>query len=58
VSVALSPDGARVLTGSNDKTARLWAVETAQEIRAFLAHESQVWSVAFSPDGARAHGTI
>jgi WD40 repeat protein len=52
-SVAFSPDGARVLTGSSDHPARLWDAATGQEIRAFKAHEGVVFSVAFSPDGAR-----
>jgi WD domain, G-beta repeat len=51
--VAFSPDGARVLTGSEDKTARLWDAATGLEIRAFKGHEGAVNSVAFSPDGAR-----
>lgn len=52
-SVAFSPDGARVLTGSKDGTARLWDASTGQEIRAFKGHEDRVTSVVFSPDGAR-----
>ena len=50
ISVAFSPDGALVLTGS-DGTARIWDAATGQEIRAFK-NESSVTSVAFSPDGA------
>jgi sugar lactone lactonase YvrE len=50
-SVAFSPDGARVLTGSHDYTARLWDVATGKEIRAFKGHEDDVNSTAFSPDG-------
>jgi WD40 repeat protein len=43
-----------VLTGSSgDHTARLWDAETGKEIRVFKGHEGGVWSVAFSPDGAR-----
>src|SRR4029077_11518666 len=52
-SVAFGPDGARVLTGSRDGTARLWDAATGKEIRAFTGHEEAVLSVAFSPDGAR-----
>ena len=53
MSVAFSPDGNRVLTGSLDNTARLWDASTSQKIRAFRGHESSVFSVAFSPDGKR-----
>src|ERR1700732_5116023 len=52
-SVAFSPDGARVLTGSADKTARLWDAATGKEIRGFTGHEDVVMSAAFSPHGAR-----
>jgi eukaryotic-like serine/threonine-protein kinase len=48
--VAFSPDGARVLTGSEEKTTRLWDAATGKEIRAFKGHDKLVFSVAFSPD--------
>ena len=50
-SVAFSPDGRQVLTGSADKTARLWDAQTGQELRRFEGHTEPVFSVAFSPDG-------
>lgn len=50
-SVAYSPDGKYVLTGSWDATARLWEVETGKEIRRFEGHLQVIRSVAFSPDG-------
>jgi WD40 repeat protein len=53
-SVAFSPDGRRILTGSGDGTARLWDAETEQELRRFEGHSDRVTSVAFSPDGRRA----
>ena len=50
-SVAFSPDGRYVLSGSSDKTLRLWEVATGKELRRFEGHSGRVCSVAFSPDG-------
>ena len=50
-SVAFSPDGRHILTGSNDHTARLWELSSAKELSKFQGHTDRVSSVAFSPDG-------
>jgi WD40 repeat protein len=50
-SVAVAPDGRTVLTGSMDRTARLWDVATGAEVRRFEGHTSGVQSAAFGPDG-------
>jgi WD40 repeat protein len=34
-----------------DKTVRLWDVATGKELRQLSGHRSEVFSVAFSPDG-------
>jgi len=52
VAVAFSPDGQRVATASQDKTARLWDAAGRQEIARF-PHEDTVSAVVFSPDGQR-----
>ena len=49
---ASSPDGARILTASRDKTAKLWDVALGRLIASF-AHQDGVSAAAFSPDGAR-----
>jgi WD40 repeat protein len=50
-AVAFSPDGKTVLTGSGDKTARLWEAATGKAVGPPLQHQDIVCAVAFSPDG-------
>jgi WD40 repeat protein len=49
--VAFSPDGRNILTGSWDKTVRLWNAASGQPRGQPLRHEGKVFAVAFSPDG-------
>ena len=52
--VAFSPDGERIVSGSGDKTVRLWDARTGASIgQPFKGHEGGIRSVAFSPDGER-----
>jgi len=53
-SIALSPDGKTILTGSEDGTVRFWDVETGRALHVLTAHTSWVTKVAFSPDGKTA----
>ncbi|KZP17409.1 WD40 repeat-like protein, partial [Athelia psychrophila] len=51
-SVAFSPDGTKIVSGSDDKTVRVWDAVTGQAALPPLeGHEDWVMSVAFSPDG-------
>ncbi|NJR76211.1 MAG: hypothetical protein HC773_26820, partial [Scytonema sp. CRU_2_7] len=50
-SVAFSPDGQTIASGSEDHTVRLWDVETGECVKILKRHTDRVRSVAFSPDG-------
>ncbi|KIK51049.1 hypothetical protein GYMLUDRAFT_407863 [Collybiopsis luxurians FD-317 M1] len=53
-SVAFSPDGCRIVSGSNDKTVRIWNAETGELLgNSSKGQTGWVSSVAFSPDGCR-----
>lgn len=49
-SVAFSPDGRTLVSGSHDRTLKLWDIHSGQEILS-LRHIKQVETVAFSPNG-------
>jgi WD40 repeat protein/serine/threonine protein kinase/tetratricopeptide (TPR) repeat protein len=50
-AVAFSPDGKTIVTGSMDKTARLWNVNSGKPIGRPMAHQEWARSAAFSPAG-------
>ena len=51
-SIAFSPDGRYLATGSNDATIRIWDA-TSGQARAILQDDGNVLAVAFAPDGSR-----
>ena len=51
MAVAISPDGGKGLTGSSDKIARLWNLNTGEAIGPAMLHADPVLSVCFSDDG-------
>jgi WD40 repeat protein len=50
-SIAFSPNGKFLASGSSDKTVKLWSVESQKQVTRLQGHSSLVKSVAFSPDG-------
>ncbi|CAD5913902.1 hypothetical protein [Planktothrix agardhii] len=53
-SVAISPDGQILVSGSDDKTITIWDLSTGQELRTLTGHSEhsdEVKSLAISPDG-------
>ncbi|KAF4417680.1 Vegetative incompatibility protein HET-E-1 [Colletotrichum fructicola] len=51
MSVAFSPDGRQLASGSHDSTVKLWDTATGQCQQTLEGHSDWVRSVAFSPDG-------
>ena len=50
-TLAFSPDGKTIVSGSTDKSVRLWESETGKSVGVWQGHNDQVSSVSFSPNG-------
>lgn len=52
-AVAVSPDGQRAVSTSDDGQLRFWASLSDQQLEALEADDVYAWSLAFSPDGTK-----
>ncbi len=52
-TAAISADGQRLVTGSFDKTARVWDLDTGAVIRVLEGHEDFIYAAAITPDSRR-----
>lgn len=53
LSIAMTPDGKRIVTGSEGKEARVFDAATGAQILTLTGHKGSVYSVALTPDGSR-----
>ena len=51
-AVGFSPDGTRIITGSDDQTVREWDIDTGEWYTPFEGHEGAVQAAFYAPDGA------
>ena len=53
MSLSYSLDRRRIVSGSSDKTVRVWDAEAGTELRCLRRHKDPVYRVSYSPDGRR-----
>lgn len=46
-----SPDGGRIVSGGEDKAARIWNARTGTHVRTLTGHQGVITGVAWSPNG-------
>jgi WD40 repeat protein len=51
--LTFSSDGKSLVSGSDDKTVKLWDMQTGGVVKTFYGHTKRVWSVSISADCTR-----
>jgi WD40 repeat protein len=51
--VTFDPNGRRIVSGSWDRTVRVWDADSGRRLAVLRGHENRVTSVAFDPNGRR-----
>jgi WD40 repeat protein len=50
-SVAVTPDGKQVISGSQDGTLKIWNLNTGKLVRTITAHDGSINAISTTPDG-------
>ncbi|MCL1470115.1 WD40 repeat domain-containing protein [Argonema antarcticum] len=53
LTLAVTPDGKWIISGSSDKTIKIWNLKTGAEIFTLIGHTDKVTSIALTSDGKR-----
>ncbi|MDJ1181222.1 WD40 repeat domain-containing protein, partial [Roseofilum sp. BLCC_M91] len=52
-SITITPDGSKVISGSEDNTLRVWDIATGESLAVLEGHQGGVYSIAITPDGSK-----
>ena len=52
-TVSITPDGSKIISGSFDKTIKIWNINTGEELKTLVGHSSFVTTVSITPDGSK-----
>ncbi|CCI39087.1 WD40 repeat domain-containing protein [Microcystis aeruginosa] len=53
VSVEITPDGTKIVSGCHDLTVKIWDMKTGKELHTLTGHSSLIQGVAITPDGTK-----
>jgi WD40 repeat protein len=52
-TVAVAPDGKKIISGSCDKTIKVWDIDTGRELHTLTGHSTDLKLVTITPDGKK-----